>query len=82
MTKVADAPYIYVDGAHNVAAWECLRTSVEKYFTNRRVIYIIGVLKDKEYEKMVEILAPDDGSGSCDHTRYTARPAERDSGIR
>lgn len=58
MTKVAEHPYIYVDGAHNVAAWEYLRTSVEKYFTNRRVIYIIGVLKDEEYEKMVEILAP------------------------
>lgn len=58
MTKVAEHPYIYVDGAHNVAAWEYLCTSVEKYFTNRRVIYIIGVLKDKEYEKMVEILAP------------------------
>ena len=58
MTKVAEHPYIYVDGAHNVAAWEYLRTSVEKYFTNRRLIYIIGVLKDKEYEKMVEILAP------------------------
>lgn len=58
MTRVAEHPYIYVDGAHNVAAWEYLHTSVEKYFTNRRVIYIIGVLKDKEYEKMVEILAP------------------------
>ena len=58
MTRVSEHPYIYVDGAHNVAAWEYLRTSAEKYFTNRRVIYIIGVLKDKEYEKMVEILAP------------------------
>ena len=58
MTKVAEHPYIYVDGAHNAAAWEYLRTSVEKYFTNRRVIYIIGVLKDKEYGKMVDILAP------------------------
>lgn len=58
MTKVSDCPSIYVDGAHNVAAWEFLRQSVEKYFTNRKRIYIIGVLKDKEYEKMVEILAP------------------------
>ena len=58
MTKVSEHPRIYVDGAHNAAAWEYLRTSVEKYFTNCRVIYIIGVLKDKEYEKMVEILAP------------------------
>lgn len=58
MTRVAEHPSIYVDGAHNAAAWEYLRTSVEKYFTNCRVIYIIGVLKDKEYGKMVEILAP------------------------
>ena len=58
MTKVSEHPRIYVDGAHNAAAWEYLRTSVEKYFTNCRVVYIIGVLKDKEYEKMVEILAP------------------------
>ena len=58
MSKVAENPYIYVDGAHNEAAWNALRETVETYFTNRRVIYIIGVLKDKEYEKMVEILAP------------------------
>ena len=58
MSKVAENPYIYVDGAHNEAAWNALRETVETYFTNRRVIYIIGVLKDKEYKKMVEILAP------------------------
>lgn len=58
MTKISDHPAAYVDGAHNLAAWEFLRKSIEKYFTNRRIIYIIGVLKDKEYEKMVEILAP------------------------
>ena len=58
LTKVQEKPYIFVDGAHNEAAWRYLRLAVQKYFTNRRIIYIIGVLKDKEYDKMVEILAP------------------------
>lgn len=57
MTKVCDNPYVFVDGAHNEAAWKYLKRSVKKYFTNRRIIYIIGVLKDKEYGKMVDILA-------------------------
>ena len=33
-----------------------LNSSINKYFTNRQIIYIIGVLKDKEYDKMVDIL--------------------------
>lgn len=58
MTKVAEHPYIFVDGAHNEAAWRELAKNVKKYFTNKKIIYIIGVLKDKEYEKMIELLAP------------------------
>ncbi|MGN0390673.1 MAG: bifunctional folylpolyglutamate synthase/dihydrofolate synthase [Wujia sp.] len=58
LTRIQEKPYIFVDGAHNEAAWRYLRLAVQKYFTNRRIIYIIGVLKDKEYDKMVEILAP------------------------
>ncbi|MDD6328575.1 MAG: folylpolyglutamate synthase/dihydrofolate synthase family protein [Eubacteriales bacterium] len=57
MTKVREQPLMYVDGAHNEAAWKYLRKMVNKYFTNRRIIYIIGVLKDKAYDCMVELLA-------------------------
>lgn len=56
MTKINDEPLMFVDGAHNEAAWIFLRNTVNKYFTNRRIIYIIGVLKDKEYNRMVDIL--------------------------
>lgn len=49
---------MYVDGAHNEKAWLMLKESLNKYFTNDKFVYIIGVLKDKEYEKMVDILAP------------------------
>ncbi len=55
-TKVNDEPLTIIDGAHNEKAWSELNASVNKYFTNRQIIYIIGVLKDKEYDKMVDIL--------------------------
>lgn len=51
-------PLVIIDGAHNSEAWLRLKESVDKYFTNRKVIYIIGVLKDKEYDEMIRLLGP------------------------
>ena len=51
-------PVIVVDGAHNRDAWINLKTSLENYFTNEKFVYIIGVLRDKEYNRMVELLSP------------------------
>ncbi len=56
MTKVYDKPCIFIDGAHNEKAWSMLSNTVNKHFTNKEIIYIIGVLKDKEYDRMVDIL--------------------------
>lgn len=55
-TVVSKNPYVIVDGAHNEAAWKSLKNSLHKYFTNQKFIYIIGVLRDKEYQKMVDIM--------------------------
>ena len=55
-TVVRKNPYVIVDGAHNEAAWISLKNSLHKYFTNHKFIYIIGVLRDKEYHKMVDII--------------------------
>lgn len=52
-------PLIIVDGAHNEDAWMRLRESLDYYFTNKSFIYIIGVLADKDYLKMVDILSRD-----------------------
>ncbi len=54
--KVNNKPLTIIDGAHNEKAWSELSTSINKYFTNKQIIYIIGVLKDKEYDKLVDIL--------------------------
>ncbi len=51
---VARKPYFLVDGAHNPAAAAELRDSIQFYFTNRKIIYIIGMFRDKEYEKVIE----------------------------
>ncbi len=55
-TIVNREPLTIIDGAHNEKAWSELNSSVNKYFTNKQIIYIIGVLKDKEYDKLVDIL--------------------------
>ena len=52
-TVIGKAPVFVVDGAHNEDAARRLAESVEFYFTNKRIIYIMGVLKDKEYEKII-----------------------------
>ena len=57
LSKVGESPDIYVDGAHNEAAWNTLAESCNYYFTNRRKIYIIGVLRDKDYPYMVKLFA-------------------------
>ena len=47
-------PLFLVDGAHNAAAAKELRKSIQFYFTNKKIIYIIGVFRDKEYEQVIE----------------------------
>ncbi len=55
---LGDNPLVIVDGAHNAAAAQRLAETLEKGFTNQDFVYIIGVLADKEHEKMLEIMLP------------------------
>lgn len=52
-TVIAKKPLFIVDGAHNEDAAGKLADSVRFYFTNKKIIYIMGILKDKEYEKII-----------------------------
>lgn len=45
-------PWLLIDGAHNVDGVRALREALEIYFPNRRILLIIGMLADKETEKM------------------------------
>lgn len=55
---VGENPLFIKDGAHNIDGVYALKESLEKHFTNCHLIFIIGVLKDKEYEKMMKLLCP------------------------
>lgn len=54
-TLIGKKPYFIADGAHNADAAGRLAESLQFYFTNKRIIYIMGVLKDKEYEKIIAL---------------------------
>ena len=57
-TCIHEKPVFIVDGAHNEDAAKLLRNTLEAYFPEKRFIYIMGVFKDKEYEKIVETMLP------------------------
>ncbi len=48
---------ILLDGAHNVAGGRALRAALEQHFPAKRT-FIIGVLQDKDWPHICEILAP------------------------
>ena len=50
---IAKRPLFIADGAHNEDAAKKLAESIRFYFTNRKIIYIMGMLRDKEYDKVI-----------------------------
>lgn len=54
---VCKAPPIIIDGAHNPGAVSELRKSIDLYFTNKRITFIMGVLADKDFRREAEIIA-------------------------
>ncbi|MEY8518536.1 folylpolyglutamate synthase/dihydrofolate synthase family protein [Lachnospiraceae bacterium 29-84] len=57
-TVLCKEPLFVIDGAHNEGAAEKLCETLKMGFTNRKIIYIIGVLADKAHERMLEIMMP------------------------
>lgn len=51
-------PMVVIDGAHNLQGVQVLRSNLLKYFRDRKVIFIMGVLKDKSYIEMIEEILP------------------------
>lgn len=55
---ITKKPYFIADGAHNEDAAAKLAESVRFYFTNKKIVYIMGILRDKEYDKIIRITVP------------------------
>ena len=56
MEKVEKIKNVYVDVAHNEDSVEAFVNYVKKNFDNRKKIFVVGFLKDKEVEKCVNLL--------------------------
>lgn len=54
-TVIKKRPIFIVDGAHNEDSAKRLAESISFYFTNCKIIYIMGVLRDKEYNKIIAL---------------------------
>ncbi len=55
---LSNNPTVLIDGAHNIAGIRALKKAVNYYFPKNKIILVMGVLNDKDYEDMVkEILS-------------------------
>ncbi|MRR15285.1 MAG: bifunctional folylpolyglutamate synthase/dihydrofolate synthase [Deltaproteobacteria bacterium] len=51
-------PLFLLDGAHNPSGMTVLRRALEKDFSWKRLILIFAALADKDYRRMLQIIAP------------------------
>lgn len=58
MEKIQDKPTIFIDGAHNPEGVERLRESVETLYPEEKLTLVVGMMKDKDYMRMIEELLP------------------------
>jgi dihydrofolate synthase/folylpolyglutamate synthase len=58
MEIIQDRPLFLLDGAHNPAGIDVLCRSLKNDFSSQRLILIFGALADKDYRRMLQIIAP------------------------
>jgi dihydrofolate synthase/folylpolyglutamate synthase len=55
---VSSSPRVVLDGAHNPAGALVLKESLEKEFQYHHLILLVGIMKDKDAQSMLHLLAP------------------------
>lgn len=50
-------PLVLIDGAHNLEGGQALNAALERYFSDREKVFIVGFLRDKDYQHIMELLA-------------------------
>ncbi|MBQ8503150.1 MAG: bifunctional folylpolyglutamate synthase/dihydrofolate synthase [Clostridia bacterium] len=51
-------PTVILDGGHNVGCMKALKETAESFLKGRKITLLMSFMKDKEYEKSIEIIAP------------------------
>ena len=62
---VSDGPCFVVDGGHNPQCAQTVAENLKKYFPGCRRVLLIGVLADKDYRSLADILAPEADEFVC-----------------
>lgn len=62
MEEVSKKPLIIFDGAHNEPAIKKLQENIEMYYKDKKRLYIISILKSKDYAKMLKLISKDSKS--------------------
>lgn len=57
--KINDSPTIIYDGGHNAPAIDNFKNSVQMYYKNSKKIYIISILKTKDYDMVLRKMLED-----------------------
>jgi dihydrofolate synthase/folylpolyglutamate synthase len=52
-----EAPLFILDGAHNPQCVEMLEQSMQTLFHDRKVVFLTGMLRDKDYQKMLNLIS-------------------------
>ena len=55
---ISQNPVIIQDGAHNYSGVVALYDALKTYFIDKKIIMVMAMLKDKEYEKCIRTIAP------------------------
>ncbi len=63
--SLSKKPRIILDGAHNADAAMQLAKTIETFFKGKKIRFIIGVLKDKDYETMLRYILPYGAEAYC-----------------
>jgi dihydrofolate synthase / folylpolyglutamate synthase len=58
LIEKADGQKFLLDGAHNVASVKVLREALEKNFPSKERTLVLGILQDKDWQEICELLAP------------------------
>lgn len=57
-TLIRENPAVILDGAHNPRAARELAASIQGCFAGKRIVYVMGMFQDKDYEEVASITAP------------------------
>lgn len=58
LERVQDKPLVIIDGGHNLDCANAVRRFVDSNLAEKRKVAVIGMMKDKEWDRVLEKVAP------------------------